>query len=104
MMKSVKILERAAAKKTYPTGDPSFSVMKAFPAGISAKNADPFLMADYFSRIASQDEFPIGWHPHVGMDICTYLRQGGSAFPSTWEYLSAGPFKFVHKTPIVSKG
>jgi hypothetical protein len=32
-MKSVKIIERAVAKKTFPTGDPSFSVMQAFPAG-----------------------------------------------------------------------
>ena len=26
---------------------------------------------------ADPDEFPVGWHPHIGMDICTYIRSGG---------------------------
>lgn len=80
-MNSLKILEKVVAKKTYPTGNPNFSVMQAFPAGISAKNADPFLMCDYFispseGPASDPDEFPIGWHPHSGQDICTYLKQG----------------------------
>lgn len=56
--------------------------MQAFPAGIPAEESDPFLMCDYFGPSKSngeskhEDEFPIGWHPHRGMDIATYLKQG----------------------------
>ena len=25
---------------------------------------------------ADEDEFPVGWHPHRGMDILTYIVQG----------------------------
>ena len=27
-------------------------------------------------RMDDPDEFPVGWHGHVGMDICTYVRCG----------------------------
>ena len=23
-----------------------------------------------------EDRFPVGWHPHLGMDIMTYIREG----------------------------
>lgn len=67
------------AKVTYPTGDPSFSVMQAFPAAFTAEEADPWLMLDHFGPSKSKgketgpDDFPIGWHPHRGMDILTYM-------------------------------
>lgn len=77
----MKIIASGRAKKVYPTGNPNFSVMQAFPAGLPAKDVDPFLMCDYFSfestgQVVDEDEFPIDWHPHRGMDICTYLKQG----------------------------
>ena len=55
--------------------------MQAFPAALSAEEADPFLMADFFDSVsdgveADPDAFPIGWHPHRGMDICTYMLAG----------------------------
>lgn len=80
--KQMKILKKVLAKKTFPTGDPTFSTMQAFPAGIPAEESDPFLMCDYFGPSESKesarnpDHFPIGWHPHRGMDICTYMKQG----------------------------
>ena len=43
---------------------------------------DPFLMCDEFGPTVSKgletdpDKFGVDWHPHVGMDICTYLREG----------------------------
>lgn len=57
------------------------SVKQAFPAGIDTKDADPFLMCDYFNAkedkgLVDVDEFPVGWHPHRGFDICSYLRSG----------------------------
>ena len=70
------------ASKTFPTGDPSFAVQQAFPAGFTSEESDPFLMMDYFGPVVSKglakgdDAFPVGWHPHRGMDICTYMVQG----------------------------
>merc|ERR1712216_789193 len=70
------------AKITHPTGDPKFSVLQAFPAGFSAEEADPFLMRDEFGPMTSKgvvndpDEFPVGWHPHRGMDLLTYMLEG----------------------------
>jgi len=54
---------------THPFGDHR-SVFQAFPAAISANEADPFLMCDYFGGIEEDgpvqdpDDFPVGWHPH----------------------------------------
>ena len=77
----MKLLAVRRAKRTFPTGDPSFAVMQAFPAGFSAEEADPYLMSDFFGPTESEgvsrvDEYPIGWHPHRGMDIATYLIEG----------------------------
>lgn len=71
-----------AAKVTYPSGDPSFSVLQAFPSAFSAEEADPFLMCDDFGPIRSEgkvedaDEFPLGWHPHRGQDLLSYMTRG----------------------------
>ena len=76
--------------------------MQPFPAAISERDADPFLMCDEFGPTVSsgketdpaarpfkslsnrllqlalhfEDRFPVGWHPHMGMDIMTYIREG----------------------------
>jgi quercetin 2,3-dioxygenase len=66
---------------THPFGDHR-TVKQAFPAAIDTKEADPFLMCDYFDvkeskgPVEDPDEFPIDWHPHRGFDICSYLRSG----------------------------
>lgn len=76
----MKINEIVVAEKTFPTGNPNFSVMQSFPGGIS--DSDPFLMCDHFGPkksdgiITDPDRFPVGWHPHRGMDILTYMIQG----------------------------
>jgi hypothetical protein len=64
------VLGVRAGKVTYPTGNPKFAVMQAFPAAFSAEEADPFLMCDEFGPMVSPgpvsdpDEFPVDWHPH----------------------------------------
>lgn len=79
---NMKSLAVRQAKITYPTGNKSFAVLQAFPAGFTAEEADPFLMCDEFGPskstgvITDPDQFPVGWHPHRGMDIMTYLVQG----------------------------
>jgi len=81
-MKLMRILQLVSSKVTHPTGDPKFSVLQAFPAGINEVDADPFLMCDHFGPITSPgpnpdpDDFPVGWHPHRGQDILTYLVEG----------------------------
>lgn len=66
---------------THPFGDHR-SVKQAFPAAISSKLSDPFLMCDYFDMKESTgpakhpDEFPVDWHPHRGFDIASYLKSG----------------------------
>ncbi|CAJ1347484.1 unnamed protein product [Effrenium voratum] len=78
----MSVIEVKAAQVTHPTGDPKFSVMQPFPAAISEKDADPFLMCDEFGPAVSSgketdpDRFPVAWHPHMGMDIMTYMREG----------------------------
>lgn len=70
------------AQTAHPTGDPKFEVQQAFPHPVSAEEADPFLMLDHFGpevskgRIEDPDEFPVGWHPHKGQDVLTYLIEG----------------------------
>ncbi|KAL7552685.1 hypothetical protein ACHAWF_015914 [Thalassiosira exigua] len=55
----------------HPFGD-SRTVKQAFPAAIPTDRSDPFLIG----RARHDDEYPVNWHPHRGMDICTYPRTG----------------------------
>ena len=81
-MAQMAVIAVKKAQKAYPTGNPKFCVMQPFPAAFSAEEADPFLMCDRFGPAISSgsatdpDEFPVAWHPHRGMDICTYLTAG----------------------------
>ena len=96
----MRILSIKKAQVTHPTGDPNFSVMQAFPAAISAEEADPFLMCDHFGPSLSNgvetdpDSFPVKWHPHRGIDILTYLVEGvgrhADSLGNRGEYLSPG--------------
>lgn len=82
MSNLLKVLAVRMAKTTYPTGNPNFSVKQAFPSGFDEVEADPFLMCDRFGPVKSNgpsnnpDQFEVGWHPHRGMDICTYMKNG----------------------------
>lgn len=82
---SVSLMRVLAVKRSviaHPTGDPSFAVNQAFPGQFSSEETDPMLMLDFFGPSKSKgiesdpDRFPIGWHPHRGMDICTYMKSG----------------------------
>ena len=76
------ILRVGKTKKVFPTGNPNFAVMQSFPSAVSAEEADPFLMCDHFGPTLSHgieedpDSFPVGWHPHRGMDVLTYITEG----------------------------
>lgn len=78
----LRVLGVRTAKTTYPTGNPNFAVKQAFPAGFDEEESDPFLMCDYFGpaiskgKITDPDKFDVPWHPHRGMDIATYLKEG----------------------------
>jgi redox-sensitive bicupin YhaK (pirin superfamily) len=68
------------ASVAHPFGDER-TVQQAFPGAINEKEADPFLMCDYFNLpssgpVSHPDDFPVDWHPHRGMDILSYLRTG----------------------------
>jgi quercetin 2,3-dioxygenase len=81
-MNRMPILASRPAQIAHPTGDPNFSVMQPFPSAFPAEESDPFLMCDFFGPTPSEgvildpDRFPIGWHPHRGMDILTYMIEG----------------------------
>jgi len=65
---------------TRPFGDER-TVNQAFPAGVPSEESDPFLMCDYLAipspgLAEDPDHFDVGWHPHRGMDILTYLKSG----------------------------
>lgn len=77
----LRVLAVRAAQITHPTGDPSFSVLQAFPAAFSAEEASPFLMCDHFGPTPStgllpEDAFLVPWHPHRGQDLLTYIVAG----------------------------
>eukprot|EP01062_Namystynia_karyoxenos_P056092 TRINITY_DN47048_c0_g1_i1.p1 TRINITY_DN47048_c0_g1~~TRINITY_DN47048_c0_g1_i1.p1 ORF type:complete len:336 (+),score=82.37 TRINITY_DN47048_c0_g1_i1:88-1008(+) len=78
----MRVISVNKSQKAFPTGDPKFCVNQPFPGTIAAEDADPFLMCDHFGPTPSKgvvkdpDEYPVGWHPHRGMDIVTYLRSG----------------------------
>lgn len=78
----MRCVEVRRAEVAYPTGNKDFKVMQPFPSAVSAEEADPFLMCDEFGpapskgRAKDPDSFQVGWHPHIGMDIMTYLLQG----------------------------
>ena len=70
-----------SAQVTHPTGNADFSVLQAFPASYDTSESDPFLMLDHFELVSTRletdpDEFPVGWHPHRGFDLLTYLLKG----------------------------
>lgn len=75
-------IESRRSKISYPTGNKNFAVQQAFPSAFDELETDPFLMCDEFGPVKSSglmqdpDQFPIGWHPHRGMDIVTYLKKG----------------------------
>jgi redox-sensitive bicupin YhaK (pirin superfamily) len=77
----MRVLDIQMARTTHPTGDPKFAVKQSFPAAFDEVQSDPFLMCDYFSSKSAgvetdPDSFPVRWHPHRGMDICTYMKAG----------------------------
>ena len=82
MATRMRLLKVVGARKTYPTGDPSFAVQQPFPASLTTEEVDPFLMCDFFGPALSDgvatdpDEFPVDWHPHRGFDIATYMIEG----------------------------
>lgn len=80
--RQLRVVRIRDSKIAYPTGNPNFSVVQPFPSAFGEKETDPFLMCDEFGptvssgAIQNPDRFPVDWHPHVGMDICTYMREG----------------------------
>jgi len=71
------------AQTAYPTGDPSFAVKQCFPGAIPEADSDPFLMCDEFDAVSqggygddTDEGFDVGWHPHHGIDILSYMIEG----------------------------
>lgn len=77
---AMRVLAIKKAVVSYPTGNKSFAVLQTFPGAFTAEEADPFLMCDEFEMVSHgikpEDDFPVGWHPHAGQDVLTYMREG----------------------------
>ena len=74
------ILRIVPAGITHPFGDHR-TVDQAFPAAIPSSESDPFLMCDSYDFPSGgvesdPDSFPVGWHPHRGFAILSYLKSG----------------------------
>ena len=83
-----------ASHVSYPTGDKSFSVLESFPGHgpLAAENISPFLLSHEWGtatkridgRVAPDPGPPsarskaklVGWHPHRGFDLVTYVKEG----------------------------
>ncbi|OQR90350.1 hypothetical protein ACHHYP_05604 [Achlya hypogyna] len=98
MSTNMRVLRVADAGVAHPFGDER-SVIQAFPMGIPTEESDPFLMCDHLQLESdglarTADDFPIGWHPHRGMDIMTYLKKGrgrhGDSMGNREEFASPG--------------
>lgn len=95
----MKIRKIVKAGKAHPFGD-TREVSQAFPMGLPSEESDPFLMCDYWDtsemddKAKDEDDFPIGWHPHRGFDIATYMKVGkgrhGDSLGNREEYDSPG--------------
>mmetsp|Transcript_31321 Transcript_31321/g.80513 ORF Transcript_31321/g.80513 Transcript_31321/m.80513 type:complete len:328 (+) Transcript_31321:87-1070(+) len=74
------------AQTAHPTGDPNFEVKQCIGhSGITEAESDPFLTCDEFGPMPSRNEaygddsdkgFDVGWHPHCGMEILSYMIAG----------------------------
>ena len=74
------LAEESAGSGSASDGDPE-PATPGEPATPAAEDADPFLMCDNFAFAPEkakfgEDDFPIGWHPHRGMDILSYQKTG----------------------------
>lgn len=63
-MAMMRLNRVARASVAHPFGDHR-TVQQAFPGGVGEKEADPFLMCDYFNfpgkgPVAHPDDFPVG--------------------------------------------
>lgn len=74
----------------HPTGDPNFSVLESFPSNLEYEKTSPFLLSHEWGKPTkvlgrhAKDPGPpenagdrhVGWHPHRGFDILSYIKQG----------------------------
>lgn len=76
----MRSLEVRRAGIAHPFGDDR-SVQQPWPSAFTAEETDPFLMCDDYTFEAEgvaqhEDEFPVDWHPHRGIDVVSYIKRG----------------------------
>jgi redox-sensitive bicupin YhaK (pirin superfamily) len=88
---ALKVKDVKKSKVDYPTGDKKFSVLEAFPSPFNAvEEVDPFLICHEWGKSQKKIGVPaidpgkakekqekhVGWHPHRGFDIVSYVKEG----------------------------
>ena len=88
----LRVASVAPSSINHPTGDPNFAVLESFPSNLPYDLTSPFLLSHEWgeatkSPLAKHAPDPgpppagpgnrhVGWHPHRGFDILSYIKQG----------------------------
>ena len=85
----LRVARVVGSSVNHPTGDPNFAVLESFPSNLDYEHTSPFLLSHEWGTATktplaqhAPDPGPpsqpgdrhVGWHPHRGFDILSYIK------------------------------